>query len=351
MAPVLRRLQNDTRCQSIVCVSGQHRQLLDQVLQQFSITPDIDLDIMSTSQDLFDVTSRVLLKLRAVLQSVQPDRVIVQGDTTTSFAASLAAFYLGIPVAHVEAGLRTTDPRLPFPEEQNRRLISRIADLHFAPTLSAKENLLREGVLESTIFVTGNTVIDALRWMTQQRERQADNEVAPMILMTGHRRENFGVGFSAVFSAIRCLALAHPEWRIVYPLHLNPNVKGPAETILGGLSNVDLISPLQYCDFIALMQRVKIVITDSGGVQEEAPALGKPVLLTRSLTGRPEGVAEGAVMLVGCDRDRIIQEVERLMSNEAHYQSMSKVRNLFGDGQAAEKIVEIITSKHEVVCV
>ena len=307
MAPVVLGLAETPGVVSEVCVTAQHREMLDQVLDLFQIKPDYDLDVMAPGQDLFDVTSRVLVALKGVLREAPPEVIPVQGDTTTCFAAALAAFYEGIPVGHVEAGLRTGDLRAPFPEEANRALVGRLARWHFAPTEQARLNLLVENIPDAQIWVTGNTVVDALLMARQRlgqfpgdywQEQLGDGLYAsilsapgPLVLITGHRRENFGKGFLDLCSAIRDLAVRHPDWRFVYPVHLNPNVRRPVFDILDRLVNVDLIEPLAYLPFVWLMNRAKVVLTDSGGIQEEAPALGKPVLVMRDVTERPEGVA------------------------------------------------------------
>ena len=358
MAPVVLALQASTALESRVCVTAQHRQMLDQVLGLFSITPDYDLDLMRPNQDLYDITSRILLGLRDVLDDYQPDLILVHGDTTTCFAASLAAFYKQIPIGHVEAGLRTGDMQAPFPEEANRSLVGRVASLHFAPTESSQANLQRENVANSAITVTGNTVIDALLWVKSRLaeydddvwreaitprvfERLEDTE-RKLILITGHRRENFGQGFVDLCTAIKTLAEAHSDWEFVYPVHLNPNVQKPVFDILSGLDNVSLIAPQDYLPFTWLMNRSSLILTDSGGIQEEAPSLGKPVLVMRSVTERPEAVDAGTVRLVGTDQQAIVEHVEAVMTDDATYQAMSKAHNPYGDGQAASRIVEVI---------
>ena len=331
MAPVVLALAADPRFESRVCVTAQHRQMLDQVLTLFGITPDRDLDVMQPGQDLFDVTSRVLLAMRDVLREERPDLVLVQGDTTTCFATALAAFYENVPVGHVEAGLRTGNLRAPFPEEGNRAMVSRIATLHFAPTEWSRQNLLREGIPDAAIHVTGNTVIDALlmvrdkvlaadpsRWRAQFGADLFGRITDParrMILVTGHRRENFGQGFVDLCTAIRDLARAHPDWDFVYPVHLNPNVQKPVLEILGGLPNVALIAPQDYEPFVWLMVQCDLILTDSGGIQEEAPSLGKPVLVMRETTERPEAVEAGVVRLVGTGRDAIRGGVTTLLAD------------------------------------
>ena len=339
-----------------VCAAAQHREMLDQVLNIFGITPEVDLDLMSPSQDLTDITSKVLNGLRELLHSWPPDLVIVQGDTTTAFAASLAAFYEKIPVAHIEAGLRTGDIYSPWPEEMNRRLTGAIATLHFAPTEQARNNLLREGVAESAIWVTGNTVIDALLQIVGRIERDPEikrkledqfsllSSGRQMILVTGHRRENFGTGLEKICEALKFIS-EHRQVEIVYPVHLNPNVREPVNRILRGCPHVRLIEPLEYLPFVHLMSRAYVILTDSGGIQEEAPSLGKPVLVMRDTTERPEAVEAGTVKLVGTDKDRIIAETMRLLDDPTEYARMSRAHNPYGDGHAAERIVAVVAER------
>lgn len=364
MAPLVKEFQkNPEFFQTIVCVTGQHRQMLDQVLELFEITPDYDLDIMKAGQDLYDVTSRVLVGMRDVLKEAQPDVVLVHGDTTTSTAAALAAFYQQIPVGHVEAGLRTHNIYSPWPEEMNRQLTGRIATYHFAPTPLSRENLLREGVTEEKITVTGNTVIDALYWVVnkvntdavlgnqlQEALKNAGYDVARLqngrrlVLITGHRRENFGDGFINMCTAIRDLTQKYPEVDFVYPMHLNPNVRRPIHEVFGevlnNLGNMFFIEPLEYLSFVYLMEKATIVLTDSGGIQEEAPGLGKPVLVMRDTTERPEALDAGTVKLVGTDYDKIMSEVSLLLDDASAYEKMSHAVNPYGDGLACERIVE-----------
>ncbi|HSB95421.1 MAG TPA: UDP-N-acetylglucosamine 2-epimerase (non-hydrolyzing) [Spongiibacteraceae bacterium] len=358
MAPVALALAADSAIEASICVTAQHRQMLDQVMRIFDLRADIDLDLMQPGQDLYDITSRVLLGMRTVLQKAQPDLVLVHGDTTTCFAAALAAFYQNIPVGHVEAGLRTGDLRAPFPEEANRSLVGRIARLHFAPTIKSAENLLSENVAKNTIYVTGNTVIDALliarekvkrlplsdieELLGTELVRQVLQRSGRLVLITGHRRENFGQGFIDLCSAIRELASAHTDWLFVYPVHLNPNVQQPVREVLGDLSNVKLIEPADYLPFIWLMDQSDLILTDSGGIQEEGPSLGKPVLVMRDVTERPEAVAAGTVKLVGTDRRRIVDAVELLLRDQAAYRTMATATNPFGDGTAAQQIVATI---------
>lgn len=360
MAPVVKALEADDRFQSVVCVTAQHREMLDQVLHLFSITPEHDLDIMLPGQDLFDVTSRALLGLRDVLKSEKPDWVLVQGDTTTCFAGALAAFYESIPIGHVEAGLRTGNLRAPFPEEANRTLVSRLADIHFAPTERSRANLLAEGTLDQRIRVTGNTVIDALlyvrdiieQWPADHWESEfgapllarVSDPSRRIILVTGHRRENFGPGFVELCQAIAELASDRPDWDFVYPVHLNPNVRRPVNDILGPVENVSLIEPLSYEPFVWLMSRSDLVLTDSGGVQEEAPSLGKPVLVMRETTERPEAVDAGTVRLVGTSRKLITEQVRLLLNDQQAYDSMARVLNPYGDGRASGRIIDGIAS-------
>lgn len=358
MAPVVLGLASVNGIESKVCVTAQHRQMLDQVLHLFKIRPAYDLDLMSPGQDLFDITAHSLLGLRDVLREERPDVVLVHGDTTTCFAATLAAFYEHIPVGHVEAGLRTGNLQAPFPEEANRSLVGRIASYHFAPTLGAQSNLLSEGVAANRIWVTGNTVIDALlmvrdmvtecgdaHWRGHFHEslyRRILDPSRKLILITGHRRENFGQGFVDLCSAIRDVAIAHPDWDLLYPVHLNPNVRKPVYDILSDRDNVILIEPQDYAPFVWLMDRCDLILTDSGGIQEEGPALGKPVLVTRSVTERPEAVEAGTVMLVGTDRSRIVQGIERVLLNDNVYQAMSRAHNPYGDGHAVRRIVDVL---------
>ena len=331
--------------------------MLDQVLELFDITPDYDLDIMKANQDLFDITSRILLSLRDTLQASKPDLVLVHGDTTTCFTATLAAFYSNIPVGHVEAGLRTGDLGAPFPEEANRTLVGRLASIHFAPTKGSQNNLLAENVAPETIHVTGNTVIDALlsvqkginnydptQWsqLPTQTVEAISQQPARMILITGHRRENFGQGFVDFCNALKQLAQHNSEWLLIYPVHLNPNVQKPVFDILGDCPNIQLIAPQDYLPFVWLLDKCDLVITDSGGIQEEAPSLGKPVLVTREVTERPEAVNAGTVKLVGTNPEKIVTEALEILTNETVYTKMSEAHNPYGDGKAAERIVNII---------
>jgi UDP-N-acetylglucosamine 2-epimerase (non-hydrolysing) len=361
MAPVALALADEPDIDALICITAQHREMLDQVMRIFDLTADIDLDLMQPKQDLFDLTSRVLLGMRDVIQREKPDLILVHGDTTTCFAAALAAFYQGIPIGHVEAGLRTGNLRAPFPEEANRSFVSRIAEMHFAPTECARQNLLAENVAAEKILVTGNTVIDALlitrdkinalpvsTWHKSIGKTLCDyiqRHTTPFILITGHRRENFGHGFVELCSAIRTLALSHPDWILVYPVHLNPNVQKPVLEILSGLPNVHLIEPLAYMPFVWLMDQCDLILTDSGGIQEEGPALGKPVLVMREVTERPEAIDAGTVKLVGTNKECIIDAVELLLTDEHAYRVMTNAINPFGDGSSARRITSNIKQR------
>ena len=358
MAPLVHALKADSRLHTVVCVTAQHREMLDQVLQIFEITPDIDLNLMRPGQDLSDVTSGVLLGMRQVLKDEQPQAVLVHGDTTTALATAMAAFYAGIPVGHVEAGLRTHDLQAPFPEEFNRQVISKIARWNFAPTASSKQNLLDERADPTTITVTGNTVIDALLWVDQRIEKDGDrkariteflNGCLPFdwsarrfVLITGHRRENFGEGFLAICEALRALALAFPDVHFVYPVHLNPNVQKPVYGLIADLPNIHLIKPLEYEPFSYLLKHAYLVLTDSGGIQEEAPSFGKPVLVMRDVTERPEAVDAGTVRLVGAHKDKIIASVTELLLDTEVYNAMSRAHNPYGTGVACGLIVGVL---------
>ena len=355
MAPLVKALQKDTEhFETRVCVTAQHRQMLDQVLEVFGITPEYDLNIMAPNQDLYDITAKVLLGLREVLKDFRPDTVLVHGDTTTSMAASLAAFYMQIPVGHVEAGLRTYNMLSPWPEEMNRQVTDRICTYYFAPTEQSRANLLQENIDAKKIFITGNTVIDALlmavdiisttagvkeKMAKELQEKGYTVGDREYILVTGHRRENFGDGFLHICKAIKELAALHPEMDIVYPVHLNPNVQKPVYELLSGLSNVYLISPLDYLPFIYAMQHSTLLLTDSGGVQEEAPSLGKPVLVMRDTTERPEAVEVGTLKLVGTNAEAIVSNVTALLLDKEMYKRMSETHNPYGDGQACERII------------
>ena len=357
MAPLIKALQAETSLETKVCVTAQHREMLDQVLDIFDITPEYDLNIMKPGQDLYDVTANVLLGMKKILLEYSPDLVLVHGDTTTTFGAALAAFYQKIAVGHVEAGLRTGDIYSPWPEEANRQLTSKITTHYFAPTQTSKNNLLKENVDGEKILVTGNTVIDALFLALERIDKESarrekviagiskdytiDREKR-IILVTGHRRENFGAGFVNICDALRRIADANPDVEIVYPVHLNPNVQEPVNALLGGVSNVYLIGPMEYEPFIYLMNQAYFIITDSGGIQEEAPSLGKPVLVMRDTTERPEAVEAGTVKLVGTDPDRIVKESQKLLDVKVFYEEMSKAHNPYGDGKASQRIVNYI---------
>ena len=357
MAPLALALAADERFDAKVCVTGQHREMLDQVLDLFGIDPEFDLNIMKPGQDLTDVSTAILRGMKEVCAEFRPDMVLVHGDTATTFAASLAAYYHQIPVAHVEAGLRTGNLYSPWPEEANRKLTGALANLHFAPTRNSQENLLNEGVSRDRIVVTGNTVIDALldvvRRLDQDPELHARaaapaaflNPSRKMILVTGHRRESFGGGFERICQALMEVAQLHPEVDIVYPVHLNPNVREPVNRLLTGIGNIHLIEPLDYLPFVHLMSRAHIILTDSGGIQEEAPSLGKPVLVMRDTTERPEAVAAGTVKLVGTDVANIVRELNRLLLDQDAYRAMSFAHNPYGDGQACQRILDALLNR------
>lgn len=368
MAPLIKELQKGTdKFETIVCVTGQHRQMLDQVLEIFDIKPDYDLNIMKQGQDLYDVTTRVIIGMRDVLEEAKPDVVLVHGDTTTSTAAALAAFYKQIPVGHVEAGLRTYNIYSPWPEEMNRQITGRIAEYSFAPTSLSRENLIKENVAPEKIIVTGNTVIDALYWVVDKMKRDSSldkqlNSILKdagyntdrlkdgkrLVLITGHRRENFGDGFMSMCKAIKTLTGNYPDVDFVYPMHLNPNVRKPIHEVFGerldGLGNMFFIEPLEYLAFVYLMEKSDIVLTDSGGIQEEAPGLGKPVLVMRNTTERPEALEAGTVKLVGTNYGRIVLETSALLDNQDYYDKMSKALNPYGDGHASERIVNFLAT-------
>lgn len=367
MAPVIKEFQRYPELfNCVVCVTAQHREMLDQVLDLFKITPDFDLNIMKPGQDLFDVTSNVLLGLKPILHKESPDIVFVHGDTTTTMAAALAAYYCQIKVAHIEAGLRTFNKFAPFPEEINRQVTSRVTDFHFAPTELAKKNLLTEMIPENSIYVTGNTVIDALFMVVEKvREPKTSAQIEAnlvahypklaniftphtatnnrrVILVTGHRRENFGDGFETICQALKHIATEHSDVEIIYPVHLNPNVQEPTQRILAGTPSVHLLEPQDYLPFVYLLDRADLIITDSGGVQEEAPSLGKPVLVMRETTERPEAVDAGTVKLVGTNFETIVRETRRLMTDSEEYTKMTQAHNPYGDGKACGRIVEVI---------
>jgi len=351
MAPLVKALNAAEGIDAKVCVTAQHREMLDQVLELFEIVPDYDLNIMKPGQSLYDVTTNILLGLKPILEEFKPDLVLVHGDTSTTLSASLAAFYQQIPVGHVEAGLRTGNLSSPWPEEGNRKLTGAITKLHFAPTQTSQQNLLNEAVSADDIVITGNTVIDALLQVVDKVKTDTAlistlkakfpelDETKKLILVTGHRRESFGGGFERICEALVEIATAHPDTQILYPMHLNPNVREPVNRILKNVDNVHLIEPQDYLPFVYLMNQAHIIVTDSGGVQEEAPSLGKPVLVMRDTTERPEAVEAGTVKLVGTDKARIVSEVNNLLTNAQEYQSMSRAHNPYGDGKACERIV------------
>ncbi len=357
MAPVIKQFElNKDKFDTIVCVTAQHREMLDQVLNLFDIKPQYDLGLMTNNQSLHDLTSKVLLGITEVIEQEKPDLVLVQGDTTTTFVSALAAYYLKIPVAHIEAGLRTQNKYSPFPEEINRRITSHIADFHFAPTSEAKKNLLNEGIPESSIFVTGNTVIDALKWVVNKQKGESKkwnnyflskynisfSTTIRTVLVTGHRRESFGQGFKNICIAIKQLAENDSNIQIIYPVHLNPNVQKPVYSILNNIRNVYLIQPLDYEPFVFLMNKSYLILTDSGGIQEEAPSLGKPVLVMRDTTERPEGIKAGTAKLVGTDSKTIVSETEKLLYDKVEYEKMARAINPYGDGNSARKILKFI---------
>lgn len=352
MASLVKVFQSDSSFETKVCVTAQHREMLDQVLNFFDIKPDFDLNLMRPGQDLYDLTADIITGLKTILEEFKPDYVFVHGDTTTTMASAIAAFYAGARICHVEAGLRTHNRHSPFPEEINRQVVGRICDYHFAPTESAKNNLLLENVAELDILVTGNTVIDALVESVERVKSLENIEIIALktiidfskktILVTGHRRENHGQGFINICEAIKEIAIANDDIQIIYPVHLNPNIKKPVYDILSGIKNIHLIEPLAYPAFVWLMSQSYLIITDSGGVQEEAPSLGKPVLVMRDTTERPEAVAAGTVILVGTEKKRIVFEANELLSNSNRYQEMSELHNPYGDGKASERILNFI---------
>jgi len=355
MAPLVKEfLKHNDKFDTKVCITAQHREMLDQVLEFFEITPDFDLDLMKPNQNLYSLTADIIINLKPILEDFKPDYVYVHGDTTTTMAASIASFYSGAKVCHVEAGLRTFNKRSPFPEEVNRSIAGSISDYHFAPTTTSKQNLLNENINTNSILVTGNTVIDALQFSSNKvtSSSYTDDEVETLktlvdtskklILVTGHRRENHGQGFINICSALKQIAIENKDVQIIYPVHLNPNVQKPVYDLLGDVNNVNLIAPLSYPAFVWLMSKSYIIITDSGGVQEEAPSLGKPVLVMRDTTERPEAVDAGTVLLVGTDTEKIVTETNKLLNNQEFYNSMSMLHNPYGDGTSCEKIVEFI---------
>lgn len=364
MAPLCLAFRECVDFETIVCVTAQHREMLDQVLSIFELSADIDLDIMKKDQDLSDITSSILLGMREVFNHHKPDLVCIHGDTTTTMSTAMAAFYAGIPVAHIEAGLRTHDLTLPFPEEYNRRLASMVTQFHFAPTELSKENLVAENIPLERIWLTGNTVIDSLHWILKKINNKSSLKVSIVdlinnqlkfnwlqsryVLITGHRRENFGQGFLNICGAIKTLASRYPKVHFVYPVHLNPNVQKPVNRLLGNLENVHLIQPLGYECFVYLLSKCYLVLTDSGGIQEEAPSLGKPVLVMRDVSERPEAIEAGTVKLVGTNSDSIVENVLELIENSNSYDSMSKSHNPYGDGHSCKRIVLTIRDKLNV---
>ncbi len=354
MAPLVKAFEKEIAFDTRVCITAQHREMLDQVLEFFEITPHYDLDLMRPNQNLFTLTATIIENMKTVLEDFKPDYVYVHGDTTTTMAAALAAFYSGAKICHVEAGLRTFKKRNPFPEEMNRSVTGRLTDYHFTPTENSKHNLLRENVMENDILVTGNTVIDALYFSIDKLKdnHYTDPEIEDLksildfskkiILITGHRRENHGQGFLNICKALKQIAENHPETLLIYPVHLNPNVQKPVYDLLADISNIKLIAPLSYPAFVWLMEKSYLIITDSGGVQEEAPGLGKPVLVMRDTTERPEAVEAGTVILVGTNTEKIVAEAGKLLLDETHYKKMTKLHNPYGDGKACKRIVEFL---------
>jgi UDP-N-acetylglucosamine 2-epimerase (non-hydrolysing) len=358
MATLALKFKADIRFDLKICVTGQHREMLDQVLNLFGILPDFDLNIMQPGQDLTDITIKILQELKKVLLDYKPDMILVHGDTSSTLAASLAAYYHAIPVAHVEAGLRTGNLYSPWPEEANRKITAVLSTLHFAPTMTSRANLIAEGYPEDSIKVTGNTVIDSLLFVSSkiEEEESLENEILlslpfyradkPMVLITGHRRESFGDGFERICKAISLTAKKHRNYNFIYPVHLNPNVSEPVNRILGGVENIHLVAPLGYLPFVYLMSKSYLILTDSGGVQEEAPSLGKPVLVMRDTTERPEAVESGTVKLVGTDVDKITESIDELIFNLDTYKEMSQASNPYGDGNACERILEELYAWH-----
>jgi len=352
-ASTIRVLADENNLNTRVVITAQHRQMIDQALNVFDIEPFYDLDIMKDNQDLFDITSNALIGLKEVVQDFEPDYVLVQGDTTTTFTGALAAFYKKIPVAHIEAGLRTHNKYSPFPEEVNRKIVSSIADIHFPPTNLSKDNLIREGVSDNDVVVTGNTAIDSLLWVIENKQSDFDDTIKnalkkKIILLTTHRRESFGEPMREVLTAVAEIANAHPELNIVFPVHLNPNVRKEVDDILGDVTNVIRVEPMDYINFAHLMNNAEIILTDSGGVQEEAPSLGKPLLVLRNTTERPEGIEAGVACLVGTDKEKIISLTEKLLTDRNFYEKMSKAVNPYGDGKSARRIVDEIKKRLSV---
>ena len=354
MAMLVNQFLKDNRFETKVCVTGQHREMLDQVLSFFDIKPDYDLSLMKPNQNLYNLTGEVIAGLKPILDSFKPDFIYVHGDTTTTMAASIAGFYSGAKVCHVEAGLRTNNMLSPFPEEMNRQVAGRVATYHFAPTIKSQENLLKENIAEENILVTGNTVIDALLESSSRVANLENEDVINLktkinfnnriILVTGHRRENHGQGFINICDALKEIAVKNPDVEIVYPVHLNPNVLKPVNELLGNIKNIHLVKPLSYPSFVWLMNKAYLIITDSGGVQEEAPSLGKPVLVMRDTTERPEAVEAGTVILVGTNTNKIISEAQELLDDLVKYNSMSSIHNPYGDGKACQRIIEFISN-------
>ncbi|MCR9182175.1 MAG: UDP-N-acetylglucosamine 2-epimerase (non-hydrolyzing) [Flavobacteriaceae bacterium] len=357
MAPLVKAFEQEKNFETRVCITAQHREMLDQVLEFFEIKPHYDLDLMRPNQNLYTLTATIIESMKPVLEDFKPDFVFVHGDTTTTMAAALSAFYSGAKVCHIEAGLRTFNKRNPFPEEINRSIAGRLTDFHFAPTVTSRNNLLRENVSDKNIKVTGNTVIDALLFSVEKLSKNSysDPEIEDLkktidfskqiILITGHRRENHGQGFIDICKALKEIAIRNPQIQLIYPVHLNPNVQKPVYELLDRVSNITLINPLSYPAFVWLMEKSYLIITDSGGVQEEAPSLGKPVLVMRNTTERPEAVEAGTVILVGTNTEKIVSETERLLNDKKHYETMSKTHNPYGDGKACTRILEFIKSK------
>jgi len=357
MAPLFKEFMKNNSFETKVCITAQHREMLDQVLSFFEIIPDYDLNLMKPNQNLYDLTANIITGLKPILEDFNPNYVFVHGDTTTTMATSIAAFYSGVKVCHIEAGLRTNNKLSPFPEEINRQVTGRIADYHFAPTVISKQNLLNENVSKNDILVTGNTVIDALYFSEKKVNKESysnqeidflktiTNETRKIILVTGHRRENHGQGFINICNALRRIAIKNPNIQIIYPVHLNPNVQKPVYELLQNIDNIQLIKPLTYPAFVWLMSKSYIILTDSGGVQEEAPSLGKPVLVMRSNTERPEAIKAGTVILVGTNENKIVLEVNKLIDNTNTYKKMSLLHNPYGDGLASKKIVKYIEEK------
>lgn len=357
MAPIFKEFKNHNSIFEVrVCVTAQHREMLDPVLDFFEITPDYDLDLMKPNQNLFQLTSHILLGLKKVIESFTPDYIFVHGDTTTTMAASLAGFYSGTKVCHIEAGLRTNNLKSPFPEEMNRQVTSRIANFHFAPTQESKENLIKENINKDTILITGNTVIDALKFSSNRIQTLEDKEIIflkktinphkKIILVTAHRRENFGIGFINICEALKEIAIQNKEIEIIFPVHLNPNVSEPVNKILGDIENVKLLNPLGYPAFVWLLNKCYLIITDSGGIQEEAISIGKPTLVLRNETERKEAITSGGVILVGVEKNKIISECNLLLNDFTKYNKMTVPQTIFGDGKASEKIVKFIINQH-----